>query len=78
MPLLRTVTLTVTGLPRLSRVCAEVGSPGALAVTGCSFVATVNGSDNAVPDTCGANRTINVQVPAAGSSAWRFAPSVFV
>ena len=37
----------------------------------------MNGSDSCVPDACGPNSTITVQVPPCGDSAWSCAPCTF-
>src|ERR1700722_4931697 len=76
VPVLVTLTGTVTGFPAGSVVLAESGSPVAETFGAFSSIVTVNGSDRATPDTVGAKAMIRVQVPAAGETTWRLAPRV--
>src|SRR5580658_9428302 len=76
VPVLVTVTGTVTGVPAASWVLAESGRPAADTDGWLSFMVTVKGSVSATPDTWGANTTISVQVPAVGESTWSCDPSV--
>src|ERR1700722_7953595 len=51
VPLLRTRTKAVTGVPAVRSVAVESGRLLTEAVTGVSLTVTVNGWDTAVPDT---------------------------
>src|SRR5580658_2163639 len=75
VPVLVTLTGTVTGVPAARMVLAESGRPAAEAAGELSFIATVNGSESATPETWGAKTTTSVHVPATGESTWSWAPN---